>query len=148
MEASYIMNFFSIVLPLLLASCTASIYSGVELPHTTPQTLTTKKSITVHNKITKDMLGYKYIIMNYPSVFSIKVNDVLIPAGQSQTIAITNNILTVQYEYEFGKRRKGSKAIEFKVPATIKNTDLTFSWNDDWRVKLSNGTPQKKTILE
>ncbi|BDC35038.1 hypothetical protein Noda2021_09960 [Candidatus Dependentiae bacterium Noda2021] len=114
----------------------------------TAHTLTTKKSLTVHNKITKEMLGYKYIIMNYPSYFSIKVNDVLIPAGQSQNIVVTNNRVSVQYEYEFGKRRKGSKVIEFTLPATIKNTDLTFSWNDDWRVKLSNGTPQKKTILE
>lgn len=111
----------------------------------TPQTA---RVITVNNKITKDMLGYKYIIMNYPSSFNVKVNNKTIAPGTSAQIPLKGNTLSVQYEYEFGKRRKGSKIIDFTVDPSSSETNLTFSWADDWRVKLSNGKPKKRTIIE
>lgn len=119
--------------------------------NSTPKELPTSqavRTITVNNKITKDMLGYKYIIMNYPSSFNIKVNNKMIAPGSSAQIPLKGNTLSVQYEYEFGKRRKGSKIIDFTVDPSSSETNLTFSWADDWRVKLSNGKPKKRTIIE
>lgn len=115
---------------------------------TNSQTESQLRTITVNNKITKDMLGYKYIIMNYPSSFKIKVNNKPIAPGSSEKIALKGNTLSVQYEYEFGKRRKGSKIIDFVVDPSSTETNLTFSWSDDWRVKLTNGKPKKRTIIE
>lgn len=107
-----------------------------------------ERIVKIHNNITKDMLGYKYIIMNYPSSFVIKINNKVVAPGSTESIVVKDNTLSVQYEYEFGKRRKGSKIIDFKVDPSTTESNLTFSWSDDWRVKLSNGTPKKRTIIE
>jgi len=106
-----------------------------------------KKMITINNKITKQATGYHYIFMHYPTL-DIRVNNKLIGQGETAQVEVKNNKLLVRYDYKFGSHRQGAKIIEFKLNPGSQSHDLTFSWDDEWRVQVENATPVKRTIIE
>ena len=102
------------------------------------------RTIKVTNKITKQMLAYSKGFMQYTPDFTLTINDVPVEQGKQQQIVIENNCVTVGYTYNFmNGYKKGSKEIEFMVPVTKDELDITFSWQDDWRIVISGAQPQK-----
>ncbi len=102
------------------------------------------RTIKVNNKITQKMIAYSKGFMQYTPDFTLTINNVPIKQGNQQQIVIENNCITVGYTYNFvNGYKKGSKEIEFMVPVTEDELDITFSWQDDWRVVISGAQPHK-----
>lgn len=102
------------------------------------------RTITVRNKVTKKMITYTKGFMQYTPDFVISINDVPINEGTQETITINNDCLTASYSYNFmNGYKKGTKVIEFTVPSSKQELDVTFSWQDDWRLIISGAEPSK-----
>lgn len=103
------------------------------------------RTISVTNSIDDAMLGYSHWTGTYtPKVFSVRVNDKKIGYGKTKKIEITNNKFTVRYDYDFGyniKKARGAVEILFKMDKKASECDLTFSWDNSWRIIIDNATP-------
>ena len=105
---------------------------------------TSSRTIKVTNNITKKMLVYTKGFMQYTPDFTLSINNMPIEPGKQQQIIIENNCLIVGYTYNFANGyKKGSKKIEFMVPVTKDELEVTFSWQDDSRVLISGAQPHR-----
>jgi hypothetical protein len=113
-------------------------------PHLT-RTSSKERSITIHNKITNDMLVYHKAGENIPKSFSVFINGKEITQGTTLSdIKVVNNTLRITYEYVFHRAwvtRKGSKEVVFKLAQDKKVFDLTFSWTDKFHMMLAGAQP-------
>jgi hypothetical protein len=108
----------------------------------------TKRTVTISNNITQDMLTYYKFGPNHPAQFSVKINNQDVPQGQAKDIELIDNKVQITYEYEFKRgpvTRKGSKKVEFEVDTDQPDIDLSFSWESEWRVILAHAHPQTMT---
>ncbi len=110
----------------------------------------TTRTITVKNDIEPHMLTYKHWTGTYePSTFILKVNDQVLEPGKQKTITIEDDTLNVRYDYAFlGGMRKGAKEIEFEVEKNTNQVDVSFSWDNKWRVIADHADPQAITRLK
>lgn len=145
--------------------CAAIATTVVELPETTPQiiesenivasleqetptetvkdvVLAEKKLITITNAIQPSMLAYKHWTGTYnPDSFIISVNDVEIAQGAEIKIPATTKTVNLKFDYSFvNGMRKGSKTVSYKLNDDITHATITFSWKDDNKILIDNGT--------
>ncbi len=103
------------------------------------------RTVSITNSIDDTMLGYSHWTGTYtPKTFTVRVNDKKIGYGKTKKIEITNNKFTVRYDYDFGynvKKARGAVEILFKMDKNASECDLTFSWNNSWRIIIDNATP-------
>lgn len=103
------------------------------------------RTISVTNSINDAMLGYSHWTGTYtPKVFLVRVNDKKIGYGKTKKIEITKNKFTVRYDYDFGynvKKARGAVEVLFKIDKNASECDLTFSWDNSWRIIIDNATP-------
>ena len=104
---------------------------------------TPSRSIVIKNEISRSSQGKSYLGMHYlPTAFSISVNKQEIEHGAKKEISIKDDIITVCYEYEFKDGKvKGAKEVMFRLDPKQKQHTITFSWDDQWRLALSDATP-------
>jgi len=109
---------------------------------------TTKRNILVTNNITPKMKKYKHWAGRFkPSIFFISINGSKIEKNTPTTVHITNNVLRVRYDYEFGSRKTGAKVVEFLVSDDIKKIIIRFKWHHKWRILIEGAEPQSIEII-
>lgn len=105
----------------------------------------TIRTISITNSIDDAMLGYSHWTGTYtPKIFCIRVNNKKIGYGKTKKIDIENNKFTVRYDYDFGynvKKARGAVEVLFKMDKKTSECDLTFSWDNSWRIIIDNATP-------
>lgn len=107
------------------------------------QPAVSSRTITVKNEITHDQLGYKKFGMYfYPDKeFRVFINDKEIEEKQAMKVAITNNILNINFKWDFGhkhKKSRGSRRVAFNIPPTANTVELTFDWKTKSQVLIEN----------
>ncbi len=107
------------------------------------------RTVQVSNNITQKMLGYKYFVHYYPNKFILTINDMPVEQDQTKNIIIKDNKVAVRYEYEFlHGMRKGAKITTFDIEPKADHLNITFSWDNEWRVIMADATPLEATKIE
>ena len=102
------------------------------------------KTITIKNNITTDMLAYKHWTGTHEPFFILTVNGKKIEQGKQEEITVKDNRLEVRYDYSFANGfRKGATIVSCSIEKDAKDVDITFSWDDEWRIKTKQAQPQK-----
>ena len=99
-----------------------------------------KREITIINHITRDMTAKRYLGFDYyPDSFSICINKEQLKDNEERKIAIQDNKLLIEYNYNFRNGyRKGTRIVEFEVPEAHQQCTLTFSWEQNSHVLIDN----------
>lgn len=103
--------------------------------------VSTSRQITVQNKITKDMLGYRFLGTHYPDIFQLFINGKEVKSGNKELCSIQNNKITIRYSYQFGSHRNGAKEVIFNLDPTKSDFTVSFDWRDEYRILINNATP-------
>jgi hypothetical protein len=108
-----------------------------------PQKVVTgTRQVTFKNGITKPMLAYSYLFIKYsPSRFTVSINGQQIDPGQEKAITVTHNKITVQYAFEFGTHRSGTRSAEYSVDENTTTAAFTFGWKKTIRIAIDGTTP-------
>jgi hypothetical protein len=104
-----------------------------------------KRTVTIKNNISEEEVSYKHWTGKYkPTTFVISVNGQHIEPGQEKEVAINSDEeLKVRYDYSFANGYKtGAKEVAFDINETTKKADISFSWDDEWRIQIENGIPK------
>jgi hypothetical protein len=120
-------------------------YSSEELNPTSVQknvTVAEEKLITIINAIQPSMLAYKHWTGTYnPDSFTIFVNDKEVAQGTEIKIPAETKTVNLKFNYSFvNGMRKGSKTVAYKLNDDITQATITFSWKDDNKIVIDNGT--------
>lgn len=108
-----------------------------------------RKTITITNAIEPDMLDYEYWGKRTPESFTVLINKKEIKHGESYEVKKEEENLTITYSYSFASGiYKGSKEVTYKMNDNADKEKLTFSWNETWRVLVSNATPIKQEKVQ
>jgi len=116
----------------------------------TPQKKTPEqknRTITINTKITENMIRYSYFGASYKPDFSLKVNNQELRCSESKKVTLNENKMKVRYDYNFSGFKKGAKEVVFEVPNDIDTVDVTFSWDNRWRVVANNAKPRKIKVI-
>jgi hypothetical protein len=102
-------------------------------------------SIIITNAIEPSMLAYKHWTGTYnPDKFTITVNDVEVAQGAQHTLSATADPVNIRFDYSFvNGKRTGAHVISYELNENITQANITFSWNDEWKVMVDNGKPVK-----
>ncbi len=108
-----------------------------------------KKQITITNGIQPHMLEYTFLGTSYsPDSFALTVNGKALQPGDSVSLSPQKTV-AIRYDYSFAKGwRTGAKEIEFDLDPEKTDFDLTFSWNNKWRVSARGAAPLKAKRLK
>jgi len=102
----------------------------------------TQRTITIHNQITKQMLGYRKFFKTFYPSFKLSINNKPLLPGKSLRMPVTNNQLDIRYDYSFANGMyKGGKVTQFKLNPKSSEHAVTFSWGNKWRLQLDQATP-------
>lgn len=103
------------------------------------------KTITITNAIESKTIDYDYWGKRTPESFTIHINDVEVKQGETHEISKENKEFKITYSYSFvSGMYKGSEEITYNIDDLADQETLTFSWNETWRVHVSNATPIKR----
>lgn len=107
------------------------------------KTATQLQTITIKNDIEPSMLQYKHWTGTYkPSIFVITINGQTIEQGKEYQVTATDNMLEIGYNYSFmNGMRTGAKIVKFQIEKNTEPLNLTFSWDNEWRVIIDHATP-------
>lgn len=105
------------------------------------------RTITLTTNITDSMLQYSYFGASYKPDFNLKVNNQDFKCSDSKKITINENKLRVRYDYNFSGFKKGTKEVVFEVPSGTDTIDITFSWDNRWRVVATKAIPRKIKVI-
>lgn len=103
--------------------------------------------ITIHNTITKEMLGYSYCGTHYPDTFQIFVNDIEIKQAEKQVILVKDQKISIDYVYRFGPYYQGAKRITFNLEPNQTDFFLAFNWHDKYRILINNAHPDLVQVI-
>ncbi len=114
-----------------------------EITDTTCATAQEQSSIAITNAIEPSMLAYKHWTGTYsPDKFTLTINGVEVAQGANCTITTTKEPLEISYSYSFmNGMRTGAKTVSYQLNENIAHARITFSWKDNWKVIVDNGTP-------
>jgi len=100
------------------------------------------KTITITNGIQKDMLAYKHWTGTHtPEAFKVFVNKEEVAQGSTITIPAEIKTVDLTFDYSFAKGMyKGSKTVSYQLNNNITQASITFSWKDDNKIMIDNGT--------
>lgn len=104
--------------------------------------------ITIHNKITKDMVTYRKPPAPWPVIpekFIVSIQNKEIDLNTKKTFELTENNLQICYECEFKKwgilYHRENHAVEFNLSKKETDFDLEFTWESDFRLDIKNASP-------
>ncbi|HLW72487.1 MAG TPA: hypothetical protein VKR54_00385 [Candidatus Babeliales bacterium] len=102
--------------------------------------------ITITNAIEPDMLKYKHWTGTYsPETFTLIINGTEVAQGAQHTLPAETKTVDIQFSYSFMKgMRTGTKTVTYQLNENITQANITFSWKDDWKVLVDNGTALKE----
>lgn len=141
----YIFLFFLIITPSTLRVVPPTALTMLdEVKQDTPQK---NRQITITTKITEPMLKYSYFGVSYKPDFSLKINNEEVKCSDTKKITIAENKMKVRYDYNFSGFKKGAKEVVFEVPKDVDTIDITFSWDNRWRVIANKATPRKIKVI-
>ncbi len=126
----------------LIAAATQNIIMPAQAPKS--------RTITIKNGIKPEMLIYKkHWSGSYePKPFEVIIDGKKLEQGASTEVAIADNKIAIQYSYSFMMGyRKGTDEVTFTIPEKQDTLQLTFSWDDDFRLKLDHGAPKKRVSI-
>lgn len=108
-----------------------------------------KRTITVTNNITKKMISYTKCFVSYTPDFNLIINDEIIPPGHTRKVVVdNNNMLIVTYSYNFlNGYKKGKRSVSFELNPNQNAYEITFSWQNDWRLMIAQATPKKVDVI-
>jgi hypothetical protein len=108
-----------------------------------------QKSIVITNGIEPQMLAYKHWTGTYnPELFTIQVNGTEVAAGSTYSLESAATPLQIRYDYSFvNGTRKGGKIVSYTLNENSDSATITFSWQDTWKVMVSNATPIKEETV-
>jgi hypothetical protein len=103
------------------------------------------RSIIITNAIQPSMLAYKHWTGTYnPDKFTISVNGAEVAQGAQHTLSATTDPVDIRFDYSFvNGKRTGSHVISYQLDENIAQANITFSWNDEWKIIVDNGKPVK-----
>jgi hypothetical protein len=112
---------------------------AVELPSPSEKQNT---CITINNNIQPSMLTYKHWTGKYnPDSFKVFVNDTEIAQGATLQIPSETKTVDLKFDYSFvNGKRTGNKTVSYKLNENISQANITFSWDDDNKIIIDNGT--------
>lgn len=104
-----------------------------------------KETVTITNAIEPSMLAYKHWTGTYsPDKFVITINGIEVTQGTSVTIK-SSDPLEISYNYSFmNGMRSGAKKVSYQLNENSTHAQITFSWKDNWKILIDNGTPLKQ----
>lgn len=107
------------------------------------------QSITITNAIESSMLAYKHWTGTYsPDTFTIYINGVEVAQGAQYTLSAEASTIDIKYFYSFmNGMRTGTKTVSYQLHENITHANITFSWKDNWKVLVDNGTALKEVIV-
>jgi hypothetical protein len=107
-------------------------------------------SIVITNAIEPSMLAYKHWTGTYnPDKFTIAVNGVEVAQGAQHTLPASKDPVEIRFDYSFvNGKRTGAHTIAYELNENITQANITFSWNDEWKVIVDNGKPVKHTEVK
>jgi hypothetical protein len=118
----------------------------------TPKIMATEKPaattlITITNAIDADMLKYKHWTGTYsPETFTININGTEVAQGAQHTLPAETKTIDVMFTYSFmNGMRTGTKTTSYQLHENITQAQITFSWKEDHKVLVDNGTLLKIT---
>ena len=99
-------------------------------------------SITISNNIKPDMLTYKHWTGKYnPDSFKVSVNNSEVAQGATLQIPSETKTVNVTFDYSFvNGKRTGSKTVAYKLNDDATQANITFSWDNDNKIMIDNGT--------
>lgn len=104
-----------------------------------PQQIPAPRSLQVANDISDKMLGYTYLFVTYhPTIFTIKVNGVLVDQANKKKITLHNDTLEITYYCEFQNGRKSSRKYIYTVKPGTTSLNFTFNWHKDPRIRVDS----------
>jgi hypothetical protein len=103
------------------------------------------RNVVVTNQITNQMATYtKHWSGYHLPEWKLVVNGVVLDSTVSQEISVINNMLSLEFWYEFfalGRSyTKGSACATFCLPKDITHVDVEFSWDREERLLLTTKT--------
>lgn len=98
------------------------------------------RSVTIINRITRESQAKQYLGTHYPSLFKITINKQPLDQGSKKQVTLcANELLLICYEYSFMQGQfTGAKEVAFQLQEGHSSHTLTFSWEDQSRLKLSH----------
>ena len=104
--------------------------------------------VVITNAIDADMLKYKHWTGTYsPETFTITVNGTEVAQGAQHTLPPETKNLDVSFSYSFmNGMRTGTKTASYQLNEHSTQANITFSWKDDKKVLIDNGTFLKVTV--
>ena len=126
-----------------------SVETTPEALPTTEETIIAKvaQPIIITNAIDADMLKYKHWTGTYsPEIFTITINGTEVAQGAQHTLPAETKNLDVSFSYSFmNGMRTGTKTVSYQLNENSTQANITFSWKDDKKVFVDNGTFLKIT---
>ncbi len=112
------------------------------------QVVVIEQPITITNAIEPKMLKYKHWTGKYsPDKFAISVNGTEIEQGKTCSIPGNSSTVEIGYTYSFMNGMKsGGRRISYQLNENITQLNITFDWNNDWRVIVDNGKAVKEVV--
>jgi hypothetical protein len=107
----------------------------------------TAQPIIITNAIESSMLAYKHWTGTYnPDSFTVTINGAEIAQGNQHTLPAETKTVDIAFSYSFmSGMRTGTKTISYQLHENITQATITFSWKDDNKILLDNGTLLKVT---
>ena len=130
-------------------------------------TITKNETIEIRNSIKPDMLTFKNFWYGTfkPKELAqakdtkllevqVRVNDKIVKPNESMIIEPSDGTIKVCYDYNFMVRkkdtlvskRKGAKEVTFAVETDTKKLDMSFSWDNKFRVIFDKATPDPNSV--
>jgi len=109
---------------------------------------TADRPITITNAISADMLKYKHWTGTYsPETFTVHIDGTEVAQGTQHTVPAETKTIDVMFTYSFmNGMRTGSKTVSYQLHENITQADITFSWKEDHKILVNNGTLLKVTV--
>lgn len=110
----------------------------------------TKRTVTITNSITPAMRIKKHWTgEKTPDKLAILLDGKQIEPGKTVSAQLKDDLLTLEFDYSFmNGYRTGKNQVIFQVPEDQERLDMTFSWENDFRVILDKAIPKTKEAIE
>ena len=99
-------------------------------------------SITITNTIKPEMLTYKHWTGKYnPDSFKVFVNETEVAQGATLKVSSETKTVNLKFDYSFvNGKRTGTKTVAYKLNDDITEANISFSWDNDNKIIIDNGT--------
>ena len=106
-----------------------------------------KRKIKINNTVTDAQTTYtKHWSGNHTPFWKLLINGKELPSNQKTEIELEQNDIEMEFAFEFrvlGKtHRTGSACARFAIPPDTDSVDVSFSWDNQERLGLSNTIPE------